>query len=137
MDEQRSTVERSQSEAILAARIARALAHPVRVQILQFLRQESKCVMHLTDGLGRPQANISQHLAVLREAGLVRGVREGMTVKYCIARPEVVDLLEQLEQLAMRHSSMDVDSLPASWTRGCGRGGKTCWRRRSSKAGRK
>lgn len=83
-----------------AARIARALSHPVRLQILNELRDGGAYVMHLTAMLGRPQANISQHLMVLREAGLVIAEREGMTVIYHVRNPQVLDVVDQLLSLA-------------------------------------
>lgn len=83
-----------------AARIARAISHPVRLQILNELRDGGAYVMHLTSVLGRPQANISQHLMVLREAGLVRAMREGMTVFYQVSDPEVLTVVDALLALA-------------------------------------
>jgi ArsR family transcriptional regulator len=83
-----------------AARIARALSHPVRLQILNELRDGGAYVMHLTTMLGRPQANISQHLMVLREADLVIAEREGMTVIYHVRNPRVLDVVDQLLALA-------------------------------------
>lgn len=88
------------AEAEATASVARALAHPVRLQILELLRNEGAYVMHLTTTLGRPQANISQHLAVLREAGLVVDDREGMTVIYRVRDPRVFDLVDRLKALA-------------------------------------
>ncbi len=85
-----------------AARIARAISHPVRLQILNELRDEGAYVMHLTTVLGRPQANISQHLMVLREAGLVRAIRDGMTVLYEISEPQLLEVLDALLGLARK-----------------------------------
>ena len=85
-----------------AARIARAISHPVRLQILNELRQNGAYVMHLTEVLERPQANISQHLMVLREAGLVRAMREGMTVLYQISDPDVLNVVDALLALARK-----------------------------------
>ncbi|MCL4395134.1 MAG: ArsR family transcriptional regulator [Chloroflexi bacterium] len=56
----------------------------------------------MTTALGRPQANISQHLAVLREANLVVDEREGMTVVYRMQDPRVFDLVDRLKALAAR-----------------------------------
>lgn len=83
-----------------AARIARALSHPVRLQILNELRDGGAYVMHLTNVLERPQANVSQHLMVLREAGLVIAEREGMTVIYYVRNPQVLGVVDQLLSLA-------------------------------------
>lgn len=83
------------------AGMALALAHPVRLQILELLRDEGAYVMHLTKMLGRPQANISQHLAILRDAGLVVDEREGMTVVYRVRDPRVFELVDQLKMLPL------------------------------------
>jgi ArsR family transcriptional regulator len=88
-----------------AARIARAISHPVRLQILNELRGEGAYVMHLTTVLERPQANISQHLMVLREAGLVRPIREGMTVLYQISDPQVLQVVDDLLFLARKRAA--------------------------------
>jgi len=87
-----------------AARIARAISHPVRMQILNELRGDGAYVMHLTSVLGRPQANISQHLMVLRQAGLVRAIRDGMTVLYQISDPRVLQVVDDLLVLARQRS---------------------------------
>jgi DNA-binding transcriptional ArsR family regulator len=83
------------------AEVAHALAHPVRLGILELLRNEGAYVMHLTTMLGRPQANISQHLAILRDAGLVVDEREGMTVVYRVRDPRVFELVDQMKGLSL------------------------------------
>lgn len=81
------------------ARLAQALAHPVRLRILELLRDQGAYVMHLTNMLDRPQANISQHLAVLRDAGLVTDEREGMTVVYRVRDERIYQVQECLAAL--------------------------------------
>jgi len=92
-----------------SAGVAHALAHPMRLRILELLRNEGAYVMHLTTVLRRPQANISQHLAILRDAGLVVDEREGMTVVYRVRNPRVFELVDQFKMLALpsarRHKS--------------------------------
>jgi len=83
-----------------AVQIARALSHPVRLQILDLLRGDGAYVMHLTTVLERPQANISQHLMTLREAGLVVAERDGMTVVYRIRDGRVLEIVDTLKNLA-------------------------------------
>ncbi len=112
-------------QADAAAIIAQALAHPVRIQILELLRREGAYVMHLTTMLGRPQANISQHLATLREAGLVTDEREGMTVIYRVRDPRVFDLVDRLKVLSpgtrvSRESRIEEMTLPRRSGRGRG-----------------
>ncbi len=89
------------ADADSAARVAHALAHPARLLILELLRDGGAYVMHLTTTLGIHQANVSQHLAVLREAGLIEDEREGINVFYRVRDPQVFDLVDQLRALAM------------------------------------
>ena len=76
------------------AELFKALAHPVRLQILAILRGGEECVCHMEATLRLRQAYISQHLAVLREAGLVSVRREGWNVYYQATRPEVFKALD-------------------------------------------
>jgi len=71
----------------------RALAHPVRLQILDMLRGGEVCVCHLEMALGKRQAYISQQLIVLREAGLVEARKDGLRVFYRLVNPTLEDLL--------------------------------------------
>lgn len=77
-----------------AAELGKAIGHPTRLQILQVLRDEEACVCHLEAVLGQRQAHISQHLARLRDAGLVVDRREGMNVFYSLAARELGPLVE-------------------------------------------
>ena len=82
------------------ARLAKALGHPARVAIVRMLIACGECVCGtIVEGLPLSQATVSQHLKVLKEAGLIRGEIDGPRVCYCI-NPEAVkrfkSLLEQL-----------------------------------------
>ena len=67
------------------AGLAKALAHPVRVQIVRILARTEGCVCgDLVEQLPLAQSTVSQHLKVLKEAGLVRGTIDGPRVGYCI-----------------------------------------------------
>ena len=66
----------------LPAILSRAMAHPTRLYILDALARQEACVCHLTTLLGQRQAHISQHLRVLRDAGLVTVRRDGQMVYY-------------------------------------------------------
>lgn len=105
-----------------SAGVAQALAHPARLQILEMLRNEGAYVMHLTTALRRPQANISQHLAVLRDAGLVVDEREGMTVVYRVRDPRVFELVDQLK--TMTHPSARRHKFDVADQRCVQRGGR-------------
>ena len=78
------------------ARLAKAIAHPVRVSILRILvRQEGCIVGDIVDELPLAQSTISQHLKQLKDAGLVRGEVDGPRVCYCV-EPGAVALLKAL-----------------------------------------
>jgi len=71
------------------------LSHEPRLRILEELRRGEACVCHLQAILGRPQAYVSQQLAVLRDAGVVTDRREGLFIFYRLADEQVEQLLEQ------------------------------------------
>jgi ArsR family transcriptional regulator len=84
------------------ASIFKALMHPSRLSILEILRDGEHCVCHLEAVLGCRQAYISQHLMLLREAGLVEDRRDGARIYYRVVKPEVYDLVD----LAFKLSGM-------------------------------
>jgi ArsR family transcriptional regulator len=94
----------------LAMRL-KALGHPVRLQILEVLEVEGEaCVCHLESRLGQRQATISQHLARLRDAGLVADRRDGLNVFYSLADDSVASLLEEGRR------GMPKGVMSAKWT---------------------
>src|SRR5690349_24901853 len=76
------------------AELFRALMHPARLAILDLLRDGEACVCHLEAHLGYRQAYLSQQLAILRTAGLIRDRRTGWNIYYEVAQPEVFTLLD-------------------------------------------
>lgn len=73
----------------------KALAHPARIAILQEIIKANACVCgSLVDELGLAQATISQHLKELKNAGLIQGTIEGVSVCYCI-EPKAWKLLSK------------------------------------------
>ncbi len=67
------------------ADLAKALAHPARVAILEFLANQNACVCgQIVDEIPLSQATVSQHLAELKRVGLIKGDIEGAKVCYCI-----------------------------------------------------
>lgn len=67
------------------ATISRALAHPARVAILEYLLKSSTCFNgDLVKELGLAQPTISQHLKELKNLGIIQGTIEGVSVNYCI-----------------------------------------------------
>jgi ArsR family transcriptional regulator len=78
------SVEGAEADAELAA-LAKAIGHTARVQILRMLVRRNACVCgELVDELPFAQSTVSQHLKVLKDAGLIRGEVDGPRVCYCI-----------------------------------------------------
>jgi ArsR family transcriptional regulator len=78
------------------ARFLKALAHPVRLQILDLLRHGEVCVCHIESALDKRQAYVSQQLIVLREAGLVDARRDGLQVYYRLTSAQARELIDTL-----------------------------------------
>ena len=73
----------------------KAMAHPARIAILQYIIDAKTCVCgSLVDELGLAQATISQHLKELKNAGLIQGTIEGVSTCYCI-EPGAWKILQQ------------------------------------------
>ncbi|MGA9532716.1 MAG: metalloregulator ArsR/SmtB family transcription factor [Anaerolineales bacterium] len=101
------------------AEILKALAHPVRIQIMEVLQTEGEaCVCHLEAVLGQRQAYVSQQLAVLRSAGLVVDRRDGLNVFYAPGLKEIEALLAQAQSLARSMALTDGEAweLERIWT---------------------
>ena len=87
-------------EKVALADLARALACRTRVRILELLGERVRCVNALACRLGVTQAAVSQHLQVLRSAGLVESERRGLFVHYRLRPQPLAALAEQLVDLA-------------------------------------
>ena len=79
-----ASIEYSAKEEAIA-RYAKALSHPVRIRILNFLEKQSCCFTgQLTEEIPMAQSTISQHLKELKDAGLIQGDVMPPRVKYCV-----------------------------------------------------
>jgi DNA-binding transcriptional ArsR family regulator len=70
------------------ATYAKALGHPARIQILEYLSRKKACICgDIVEVLPLAQSTVSQHLNALKEAGLIKGSIDGPTICYCINEP--------------------------------------------------
>ena len=100
--------------------LLKALAHPARLRIIQVLAQDEACVCHLTAILQKRQPYVSQHLMVLREAGLVVDRRDGLMVYYRLAHPGPEELVAVLRQVVLAaHANAELPTVPAPPVKGC------------------
>lgn len=78
---------------LFKAEFFKALAHPLRIRILEILMGRARSVQELQEALAADQPTVSQQLAVLRAKNIVTASKEGTTVRYALRDPSVVELL--------------------------------------------
>ena len=103
-------MEREREEQLyrLQADLCQALADPTRLKLLSLLGERPQAVKDLIEATGERQAKISQHLAIMRQRGIVRTQRIGTEIHYSLADPRILEacritreiLLQQLTQQA-------------------------------------
>lgn len=89
----------------MQAEIAKVLANPVRVRILDQIGREEVPYGTLLSRLGISKTNLSQHLAILRKAGIATVRREGVHVHYRLACPEIKNLCTAMRGVLVKHLS--------------------------------
>lgn len=81
------------------ASVCKGLADPKRLLIINALRDGERSVTQLCDVLGLPQANVSQHLAVLREKDLVEVRKDGQWSYYSLTSPKIIEAMDLLREV--------------------------------------
>lgn len=98
----RPTRERGDERYRLHADLCKVLTDPTRLMIVDSLRGGDRSVGDLADRIGVALPNASQHLAVMRKAGLVDGRRVGTTIVYRLAEPTIVDACDIVQRIVER-----------------------------------
>jgi ArsR family transcriptional regulator len=75
------------------AEIIKAVAHPLRVAMVDFLKDGEKCVCDIAEHIGAERSNASRHLAVMLKAGVLRSRKEGLQVYYSLRTPCILNFL--------------------------------------------
>ncbi len=83
----------------LTSGMCKALNDPKRLVLLYCLRDGPRTVTELCEVVGAPQANTSQHLAVLRDRGLVQAEQFGNRVRYSLRHPKVIEAIDLLRTI--------------------------------------
>lgn len=81
------------------ARIMKAMAHPTRLFIIEQLSHRERCVCELTDMVGADVSTISRHLALLKNAGIIKDDKRGARVFYRLRCPCVLNLFVCIESV--------------------------------------
>jgi ArsR family transcriptional regulator len=85
----------------LHALVCQTLANPKRLEIIASLRDGERSVGDLAETLEASQSNVSQHLAVMRQNGIVVARREGLNVYYRIANPKIVRACKLMREVLL------------------------------------
>jgi DNA-binding transcriptional ArsR family regulator len=102
----------------LHARVCRTMAHPVRLALLNALRNGERGVGDLADAIGATQPLVSQHLGVLRNQGLLRNRRNGSEVFYSIAYPKMIQACDLLREVLFEHLRAQEELVSANRPQG-------------------
>jgi len=94
--------EREQQLLVLQARVCQVLADPSRLELLHLLGTGERTVGELVAATGLRQANVSQHLTLLRQRGIVATRRAGTTVYYALADPEILEACAITRRILLR-----------------------------------
>jgi len=98
MVKSKSAIKELSKDEIRLAKMLKALGNPIRFQIMRTLAERQMCITNeIVDTTPLAQSTVSQHLKVLREAGLIAGEIEGPTTCYCINTEAVLWLKDQIE----------------------------------------
>ena len=98
-----SKVELFEEELIQNAILFKALAHPARLKILQFLAETKTCITgDISDELPLGRTTVNQHLKELKDVGLVTGHIEGVKTKYCLDAAKLQELQNSLQSFLER-----------------------------------
>lgn len=87
--------------AEMEADLFKALAHPIRVEILNLLAEERLCVCEIYEELGQSQSNISQHLNKLKQNKLVTSKKDGLQVYYSLQNKKIVKVIDLVEKIIL------------------------------------
>lgn len=87
----------------LHAEVCKTLANAKRIEIINLLRSGEKSVSWMLEKTGLLKANLSQHLSVMRQRGIIRARKEGLNVFYRIANPKIVRACDLIREVLFEH----------------------------------
>lgn len=95
------------------AEIAKAVAHPLRIAVIDFLKDGEKCVCDIAEHIESERSNVSRHLGVMVNAGVLSCRKEGLKVYYSLRTPCVVDFLGCAARV-LKHQAKEHERLLAA-----------------------
>ena len=103
---------------VLKADLFKALGHPVRIRVLELLREKDRPVSELLADIGVEASHLSQHLSVLRRAGVVAKSRQGNSVTYTLVDPSLATMLDSARSFLLGTVDRTSEALTAAPTQG-------------------
>lgn len=94
------------------AEVIKAVAHPLRVAVVDFLKDGEKCVCDIADHIGAERSNASRHLSVMLKAGVLRCRKEGLQVFYELRTPCILNFLNCATQ-TLKHNIQEESKVLA------------------------
>jgi DNA-binding transcriptional ArsR family regulator len=95
------------------AEIAKAVAHPLRIAVIDFLKDGERCVCDIAENVGSERSNISRHLAVMVHAGVLTCRKDGLKVFYSLKTPCVAEWLSCITRV-VKQQAKDNEKLLAA-----------------------
>lgn len=92
------------------AEIAKAIAHPLRIAIVNFLKDGEQCVCDIAEFIGSERSNVSRHLSVMVNAGLLEYRKDGLKVIYSLKTPCVLDFFSCVSRV-LKQQAKDSEKL--------------------------
>ncbi|MEK7851673.1 MAG: metalloregulator ArsR/SmtB family transcription factor [Deltaproteobacteria bacterium] len=83
--------------------ICQCLANPKRLEVINTLRDKEMPVTELAEKMGITKANLSQHLAIMRDKGILKSRREGTNIYYSLANPKVIQACDIMREVLFEH----------------------------------
>ena len=92
------------------AEIAKAIAHPLRIAIVSFLEDGEQCVCDIAEHIGSERSNVSRHLSVMANAGLLEYRKEGLKVIYRLRCPCILEFFSCMGRV-LKQQARDSEEL--------------------------
>ncbi len=95
------------------AEIAKAIAHPLRIAVVNFLKDGEQCVCDIAQHVGSERSNVSRHLSVMSNAGLLEYRKEGLKVIYKLKTPCILEFFSCVSRVLKQQVKEDERLLAA------------------------
>jgi DNA-binding transcriptional ArsR family regulator len=86
----------------LKAEVFKAMGHPLRLGVIELLKDGEKCVCEIVEQVGTEISNVSKHLSVLKKSGIVADRRDGLKIMYRLTMPCAIDFAKCVENVVIK-----------------------------------